>query len=308
VFAVVDPRYEDWGLRSAVGVAPDPQFEVIEPKGGETPVVVEVPHAGLSLDAETLSFTVAPARSIARDADLHVDALFEDAPVEGATLLYARASRYLVDLNRGEQDIDHDAVDGGGRAPWPRGLIWRLTTDGEPILARRLPRAELERRLDLVYRPYHRVLEQLLARKRARFGFAILLCAHSMPSQPRRGHENTGVARADIVPGTRGRTTASAAVIDMVDRHARSCGYTVRHDDPYRGGFSTGHYGTPASGIHAIQVEISRRLYMDESTLRTDPQGFQSVREFARTLVARLAFAENPTTLDALRGYAPGGT
>jgi N-formylglutamate deformylase len=286
----------------------DPQFEVIEPKGGETPVVVEVPHAGLSLDAETLSYTIAPARSIARDADLHVEALFEDAPAEGATLIFARASRYLVDLNRGEGDFDHEAVEGGGRTSWPRGLIWRLTTDGEPILARRLPRAELERRLDLVYRPYHRVLEGLLARKRARFGFAVLLCAHSMPSLPRRGHADPAGARADIVPGTRGRTTAAAAVIDVVDRHARSCGYSVRHDDPYRGGFSTGHYGTPASAVHAIQVEISRRLYMDESTLRTDAQGSRGVREFARTLVARLAFAENPATLDALREYAPGGS
>jgi len=286
----------------------DSQFEVIEPKGGETPVVVEVPHAGLALDAETLSYTIAPARSVARDADLYVDALCEDAPTEGATLIYARASRYVVDLNRGETDFDHDAVDGGARTPWPRGLIWRLTTDGEPILARRLPRNEIERRLDLVYRPYHRVVEQLLARKRARFGFAVLLCAHSMPSLPRRGHAEPAGARADIVPGSRGRTTAAAAVIDVVDRHARSCGYTVRHDDPYRGGFSTGHYGNPTGAVHAIQVEISRRLYMDETTLRADPQGFRGVREFARTLVARLAFSENPATLDAVRGYAPGGT
>ena len=285
----------------------DPQFEVVEPKGGETPVVVEVPHAGLSLDAETLSYTIAPGRSIARDADLYVDALFQDAPAEGATLIYARASRYLVDLNRGENDLDHEAVEGGGRTPWPRGLIWRLTTDGEPILARRLPRSEVDRRLDLVYRPYHRVLEGLLARKRARFGFAILLCAHSMPSQPRRGHADPGGARADIVPGTRGRTTAAAAVIDVVDKHARACNFTVRHDDPYRGGFSTGHYGTPQSATHAVQIEIARRLYMDESTLRIDPQGFRGIREFGRTLVARLAFAENPTTLDALRGY-PSGT
>lgn len=285
----------------------DLQFELIEPKGGETPVVVEIPHAGLSLDAETLAYTIAPARSVARDADLLVDALFEDAPAEGATLLYARASRYVVDLNRSENDIDADAVEGAPRIPWPRGLIWRLTTDGDPILTKRLPAAELERRLELVYRPYHRVLEQLLARKRARFGFAILLCAHSMPSQPRRGHAEPAGARADIVPGTRGRTSAAGAVIDVVDKHARGCGYTVRHDDPYKGGFSTGNYGKPAVAVHAVQVEIARRLYMDETALRADAQGFRGVREFARTLVARLAFAENPATQSSLRGYAPPG-
>lgn len=283
----------------------EPQFELIEPKAGEAPVVVEVPHAGISIDAESLAYTVAPARSIGRDADLFVDALFEDAPAEGATLLYAKASRYVVDLNRSEHDVDHDAVEGAGRSPWPRGLIWRLTTDGEPILATRLPRSELERRLNVIYRPYHHALEQLLARKRARFGFAILLCAHSMPSMPRRGHAEPAGARADIVPGTRGRTTAAGAVIDVVDKHARACGYTVRHDDPYKGGFSTGHYGNPKSAVHAVQIEIARRLYMDESALRADTQGFRAVREFARTLVSRLAFTENPATQNALRGYAP---
>lgn len=285
----------------------DSPFEVIEPRGGESPVVVEVPHAGLLLDAESLAYTAAPARSIARDADLYVDELVADAPTEGATLIVAKTSRYVVDLNRGDSDVDQDSVEGGGRAPWPRGLIWRLTTDGDPALMRRLPRAELERRLDAVYRPYHRTVTETLARKRARFGFAVLLCAHSMPSLARRGHAESPGMRADIVPGTRGRTTAAPAVIDLVDWHARSFGFTVRHDDPYRGGFSTGHYGKPVDNIHAIQVEISRRLYMDESNHRRDPQGFRVVREFARTLVAQLAFSESPTTQDALRAHPAGG-
>ena len=160
-------------------------FEIVEPRGGESPLVVEVPHAGLWLDAETLAYTVAPARSFGRDADLYVDELTQDTPSEGATLIVARTSRYLVDLNRGENDYDGEAVEGGGKPPWPRGLVWRLTTDGDPVLATRLPRSELERRLDRFYRPYHAAVAALLERKRRRFGFAILLCAHSMPSQPR---------------------------------------------------------------------------------------------------------------------------
>lgn len=282
-------------------------FEVVEPKGGESPVVVEVPHAGLWMDPESLAYTVAPARSIARDADLYVNELFQDAPTEGATLVCARTSRYVIDLNRGEDDVDQDAVESGGRTPWPRGLIWRLTTDGDQVLIRRLPRGELERRLDSVYRPYHRAVSDALARKRARFGFVVLLCAHSMPSLPRRGHSDSPGLRADIVPGTRGRTTAAPAIIDRVDWHARSFGFTVRHDDPYRGGFSTGFYGKPTHSTHAIQVEISRRLYMDESTHRKDAQGFRVVREFSRSLVAQLAFSESPTTQDALRAHASVG-
>ena len=290
-------------------------FEIVEPTSGESPVVVEVPHAGLWLDPEAMAFTVAPARSIARDADLYVDQLFCDAPREGATLMIARVSRFVVDLNRSEADVDDEAVEGGGRVPSPRGLVWRLTTDGDPLLSAPLPRRELERRLALVYRPYHRALDALLQRKLARFGHVVLLCAHSMPSQPRLAPLNQGARqlapppppppRADLVPGTRGRTSAAGVVIDRVDAHARASGFSVRHDDPYRGGYSTGFYGRPAQGMHAVQVEISRRLYMDEGSLRIDAQGFRGVREFARTLAARLAFTEPDAPLRKLRREPP---
>jgi N-formylglutamate deformylase len=279
-------------------------FDIAPPVGPESPVVVEVPHAGLYLDPESLAFTVAPARCIARDADLYVDRLFQDAPAAGATLLVANVSRYVVDLNRGPNDFDGDAVESGVGRGAPRGLVWRIATDGSPVLARRLPDAELQRRMSYAYRPYHAALTTLLEQKVARFGFAVLLCAHSMPEPPKKpvflGMRPPVRATpepsplADIVPGTRGRTSAAAALIDLVDAHARASGYSVRHDDPYKGGFSTTHYGVPARGVHAIQVEIARRLYMDPESLRTDPQTFESVRCFARTLVTRLAAATSP--------------
>lgn len=294
-------------------------FDVVEPVSSESPLVIEVPHAGLWIDPEAMAYTCAPVRSIARDADLYVDELFADAPSEGATLLIARTSRYLVDLNRSELDFDGEAVDGGGRTPVPRGVVWRLTTDGEPVLTQPLPRAELDRRIECFYRPYHHAIESLLARRVTRFGFAILLCAHSMPSQPRpaapavsgrsgrdRSPAPPAVAnaafRADLVPGTRGRTSAAGAVIDRVDAHGRAHGWTIRHDDPYRGGFSTVHYGRPARGVHAIQIEIARRRYMDETLLRIDPEGFTAVKEFARSLAARLAFNDPAAPVAQLRG------
>jgi N-formylglutamate amidohydrolase len=285
-------------------------FDVFEPRAGESAVVVEVPHAGLAIDPESAAFTIAPARSIARDADLLVDELCQDAPNEGATLLVANMSRFVVDLNRSPTDYDADAVEGGGRTPWPRGLVWRLTTDGDPMLEHAIPRAELERRLDRVYRPYHRTLQGLLERKLERFGHVVLLCAHSMPSYPRPspsprvGRTNAPAspgARADLVPGTRGRTSAAGQVIDLVDAVGNAHGFTIRHDDPYRGGFSTAHYGRPAHGVHAVQIEIARRLYMDETSLRIDVHGFRAVREFARTLAARLAFAESDAPNRKLR-------
>lgn len=257
-----------------------------------TPLVVEVPHAGLSVDPESLATLIAPAVSLGRDADLYVDDLFADAPLSGAALLVAKQSRYVIDLNRGESDVDPYSVEGGSARPTPHGLIWRTTTEGQPALAAPLPRRELERRLERYYRPYHARLAELLEERKREFGFAILLCAHSMPSRGRAGHRDAGRTRADVVPGSRGQTSASRTVIDCVDRVARDSGFSVAHDDPYRGGFSTGHYGRPAEDLHAIQIEIARSRYMDETSLAKKSSEFNKMRDFARSLTARLSALE----------------
>jgi N-formylglutamate deformylase len=266
------------------GVEP---FSVTRPARGETPVVVEVPHAGFAIDLESMAFTIAPLRGVGRDADLFVDRLFEAAPDHGATLLVAHVSRLVIDLNRGPDDVDGLAVEGRDAQNLPRGLIWRTTTEGEPVLARRLPEAELTRRMHAFYEPYHAMLRSLLDEKIAKFGHAVLLCAHSMPSQGRRGHVDVGEGRADIVPGTRGRTTAAPEIIDAVDTVAERAGFSVKHDDPYKGGYTTGHYGRPNERTHAVQVEIARRLYMQEDELRL-ADGFARVEVFAMDLVEAL--------------------
>ena len=185
-----------------------------------------------------LTQIIAPAYTLARDADLYVDRLYADAPSEGATLLIAQISRLAVDLNRAETDIDEETVEGGPAQPRaPRGLIWRLASDGSRVIARPLAKAELEERLAQIYRPYHQALRTVLDRKVARFGFAVLLAAHSMPGVTRAGEEGlagassssgrsrTGVGlRADVVPGSRGRTSANPRFIDLVDAHAQ---YTI---------------------------------------------------------------------------------
>jgi N-formylglutamate amidohydrolase len=268
-----------------------PYFDVFEPKTGEAPVLVEVPHAGLEVPAEVLAQLVAPARAIARDADLFVDEIYQDAPAEGATLLVARTSRYVVDLNRAEDDIDSGVVSSDARPsrPHARGLVWRTTTDDEPALERALTRDEYRWRVDTIHRPYHTALRSILERKLARFGYVIMLCAHSMPSVGRAGHVDAGVPRADVVPGSRGRTSAHPRIIDAVDAVAVAHGRSVEHDRPYRGGYSTTHYGRPSQRCHAIQVELARRLYLDENTLARKMDGLAATRALGRAFVARLA-------------------
>jgi N-formylglutamate amidohydrolase len=272
-------------------------FSVTEPAGPESPLVVEVPHAGTWVPPAYLASLVAPVRALGRDADLFVDELYANAPHEGATLLVARTSRYVLDLNRSEDDWDDAAVETRiGSAPprtpgsMPRGLVWRLTTDGEPAMTRPLRRSELDERIRAIHRPYHETLRALLERKRAKFGFAVLLAAHSMPSSGRASAGGRADDRADVVPGTQGRTTASAALIDLVERLAVARGLSVRHDEPYRGGFATRHYGRPREGIHAVQVELARRLYMNEVTLEPTSR-FGATETFCRSLVEALGRA-----------------
>jgi N-formylglutamate deformylase len=266
-------------------------FSLIEPAPeGETAVIVEVPHAGLSIDAETLANCIAPAQSIGQDADLLVADLFQDAPSLGAHLLHTHMSRYVCDLNRDEQELDGRTSPLGTAASAPHGVVWRKTTDGRAAIPAPLAPSEVERRLALFYRPYHRELYRLVQQKLDRFGFVVLLSAHSMPSFGRMGER-----RADIVPGTRGRTTAGREVILACDSAAARAGYDVAHDTPYRGGYTTGRYGSPASHVHALQVELSRRVYMDESLLRPIPDQFSACVRFCNDLVVALGELELAT-------------
>ena len=257
-------------------------FHVQTPTGPEIPVVVEIPHAGLALDAESLAHCIAPAYAIGQDADLFVDELYAETAALGATVLTAQLSRYVCDLNRSEDDLDSLTTAQGAAVSAPHGVVWRRTTSGRPALVAPLAATEVERRLSTIYRPYHAALDQLLGEKERKFGYVVLLCAHSMPSTGRLGER-----RADIVPGSRGRTTAAPAVLACVEKASADFGFDLSHDDPYRGGFTTGHHGRPKEGRHAIQVEIARRTYMEEDALRRKAT-FAQARSFCSSLVERL--------------------
>jgi N-formylglutamate deformylase len=261
-------------------------FTLRAPEADETPVVVEVPHAGWGVPEDVADDVVVPHRTLVEDSDIYVDKLCEQAPSVGATYLAARVSRYVVDLNRGPHDVDRQTVPDHPQPQGlqPRGVVWRLTARGRPALRRPLRYRELEARLAAYYTPYHQALREILDAKRTRFGYAVLLACHSMPSASR----NRGGSRADIVPGSRGRTSADAQVIDAVDRYFRQRGYDVRHDDPYRGGYTTQHYGRPQENVHAIQLELNRALYVDEATSEPKDGAFEALQRVITGLVEEL--------------------
>lgn len=266
-------------------------FSVLPPRANPIPVVVEIPHAGLMLEPLSAATLIAPVAALGRDADLYVDELYADAPDLGASVLVSHVSRYVCDLNRAESDVDGHAVVGAPGVNFPHGLIWHQTTESQAALSAPVSRAELERRLRVIYRPYHQALRQLLLQAIQQFGYVVLLAAHSMPGAGRSGHRDPGATRADVVPGSRGFTTADPRLVRLPEQLAMQRGWSVAHDTPYRGGYTTGHYGQPQHGMHAVQVELNRSLYMNEQTLERMPGKFDATREYCTDLVKHLGSA-----------------
>jgi len=264
--------------------------ELTHPRTPPSPVLVEVPHSGLQVPPEVESEIDATPLSMLRDSDIYVDQLYQRAPENGATLLVSRVSRYVVDLNRGPDDVDSAAVPRHPKARHipARGVVWRARTDGTPLLRAPLTVQQFTRRLELFYEPYHRTLREVAAQIREQHGRVVILAAHSMPSAGRRMLGGGAVRRADVVPGTRGRSTADGRIIDLIDSHFREAGLSVKHDDPYRGGWTTSSYGAPKRGQHAVQIELNRALYVDEKTSEIRPNDFARLQTVLDQLVGKL--------------------
>lgn len=249
-------------------------------------MVVEVPHAGLAVPDDVRETIVASRDDLLRDSDAFVDRIWEAAPTTGASLLVSHVSRYVVDLNRAPDDIGRDVVpDHPAPHPTqPRGVVWRVTSDGRPAMARSLVHDELTERLARYHAPYHAALAEELERKHRRFGRVLLVAAHSMPSRGRARER-----RADVVPGTRGGTTCKGEILRELETLAKGESLSLKHDEPYRGGWTTGRWGRPAEGFHALQIELSRGLYLDEVSLEPNENGLARLRAIALRLAGRFA-------------------
>ena len=264
--------------------------ELTHPQATPSPVLVEVPHSGLQVPPEIESEIDATPLAVLRDSDIYVDQLYQRAPEHGATMLVSRVSRYVVDLNRGPEEVDSAAVPRHPRARHipARGVVWRARTDGTPLLRAPLTIEQFTRRLALFYEPYHQTLRDVAARMREEHGRVVILAAHSMPSAGRRMLGGGEIRRADVVPGTRGRSTADGRIIDLIDSHFRQAGLSVKHDDPYRGGWTTSSYGAPKRGQHAVQIELNRALYVDERSSEIKKNDFAQLQTVLDQLVSKL--------------------
>ena len=249
--------------------------EILHPEV-PSPVVVSVPHAGIVVPEEERAFYAVDIDALLLDGDLYTDELYADAAAVGATIIRSPYSRFVIDLNRLPGDLDPRSVQGASRINKPghygiRGLIWGINTRGERIYRKPLSREVLQRRIDKYYAPYHAALARTLAAKRDEFGFAVLLDAHSMPSRATRFHSDTGSDRSDVVPGDLKGKSCAPWLRHFVATFWRNAGHTVTLNSPYQGGGITRSHAAPDEGIHAIQVELNRALYMNERTLDRAP-------------------------------------
>jgi N-formylglutamate amidohydrolase len=248
----------------------DPPFEILEPAAARGPLVFNSPHSGSVYPREFLGASRLDVGTLRRSEDSFVDELVLGVVGRGHPLMRAHFPRCYVDVNREPYELDPRMFDGrlpsfantrSMRVAGGLGTVARVVGDAQEIYGARIPVDDAIRRIEWLYKPYHRALRRLCTRVHRDFGAAVLIDCHSMPSTAGAKDERP---RADIVLGDRYGTSCVGLVAETIEAVLRGQGYVVSRNKPYAGGFITEHYGNPAVGLHAIQLEVNRALYMDE--------------------------------------------
>jgi N-formylglutamate deformylase len=265
---------------------------------GTAAVVLDSPHSGISYPGD---FRHCCDLNLLRTAqDTHVEKLYDFAPSLGVAWIEALFPRSYLDANRNVTEIDVTLFD----EAWPdpvetdtatlakvrlgKGLIWRCTDDGAPLYDRKLTVAEVRARIDTCWKPYHRAMESAIEAAHARHGYSIHINCHSMPAVASEFATGfPGMVHADFVVGDRDGTTADPRLSQQICGLLRSLGYSVEYNHPYKGVELVRRYGDPSRHRHGIQVEVNRRLYMDEQTLQMTA-GFDKLRSDLKAMLAML--------------------
>lgn len=278
-----------------------------DPAAAAAPVVFDSPHSGTVYPPDFRP--AVPLQLLRGGEDRFVDELIDGAPRHGAVLVAARFARTYIDPNRTLVDLDTDLLD----APWPGpvspsdhtergvGLIFREIGDEIAIYDRRLSVAEVQRRIDLCWRPYHQALDAALDAAHRRWGAVWHVNCHSMTAFGNALSPDPGRRRPDFVLGDRDGTSCDGAFTAFVGGTLEEMGYSVAVNDPYKGAELVLRHGRPAEGRHSLQIEINRGLYMDPDTLERNA-GFPVLRARLDELAARICdYARDAATHGADR-------
>ncbi len=276
--------------------------EVLAPSHQRLPIVFASPHSGQNYPSRFIEVSRLSPLELRRSEDSFVDEIFAAAPEAGAPLLRALFPRAYVDPNREPFELDPEMFDDSlpdyANTRSPRvvaglGTIARVVASGAEIYGRKLTFSEAMERIRGYYWPYHTALRDLVARTRQTFGFCLLIDCHSMPSKGVPGNGSVNLERIDVVLGDVFGRACSTGVSDCVEDSLTRRGYRVARNDPYSGGFVTRHYGRPGEGIHCLQIELNRRLYMDEARIRRASNFDQVCEDIAAMIDDLAALTEN---------------
>jgi len=269
-----------------------PAFETIRPRRMMAPLVFNSAHSGRDYPERFLRMTRLDHLSIRQSEDAFVDELFARAPHLGAPLIRAHFPRAYLDVNREPWELDPamfvEPLSERFNTTSPRvaaglGTLARVVAENKPIYRERLTLDDARMRIEGIYQPYHATMQRLLTEAYGAFGVAVLIDCHSMPRLSRSG-DRLG---PDIVLGDRYGTTCAPILADIAEMVFAGSGLRVARNRPYAGGFCTRTYGRPQHGVHALQIEISRHLYMNEVTLEKN-EGFGAIRQLIDRLLATL--------------------
>lgn len=243
-------------------------FIVRRPDAVRAPVIFASPHSGSYYPKPFQAALQVPLMDLRRTEDAFVDTLFALAPDKGALQLNATHGRSFVDLNRDARDLDASMFSDGvprmcglpsARVKAGLGSLPRVGASGQHMYTAQMTRAEGSARLSTVHDAYHGALSREIEALSQDWSDVILIDCHSMPSkQPGRQ------SLPDIVLGDRFGSSCSGKLTGAVERAFRRSGFSVVRNAPYAGGYTTRRYGRPRRGVHALQIEINRGLYMDE--------------------------------------------
>lgn len=271
--------------------------DVLAPTTQTRPLVFASPHSGRSYPPDFVAASRLDRLSLRRSEDGFVDEIFAAAPQMGAPLLRANFPRAYVDANREPFELDPrmfvDALPAYANTRSPRvaaglGTIARVVANGADIYREKLAFSEALRRIRTYYWPYHATLRELLDETKARFGAAILVDCHSMPSVGGPMDRDAGHRRVDFILGDCHGTACSGELTMAAETALQEMGYHVTRNAPYSGGFVTRHYGRPENRVHALQIEVNRALYMDENRV-TRGRGLAALARNMRELVDALS-------------------
>jgi len=283
-------------------------FRLMEPDRLSTSAVFNSPHSGRDYPADLVRRSRLTRLGLRASEDVLVDALFATAPEHGAPLLAATAPRAWLDLNRAPAELDPALIRGvrpqglNQRIAAGLGVIPRVVSEGAQIYRGKIGLEEAEARIRDVHEPYHAMLDALLRRARDGFGMAVLFDCHSMPSEALRAAPRVQGRCPEIVLGDRFGAAASRTLVAFTQQSFERAGFTVARNAPFAGGYITQRYGRPSRGMHAIQIEIDRGLYLDQARLEPLPVFDEICERLSQVIGALVEF--NPGVDGRVAGLA----